>query len=208
MRKLDLQTIIIILLVLVILMMKMCSPKTPSKRGEIVNVDGKKYEVIKTITDTQYIPHITKIYKPGETIVKDTIIYIKVPLNVDTNEILKDYHSKVVYMDTIKFKDSLGYISLTDTIFKNSILGRNWYANINQKIIKDSIFLKEMPKRQLFVGPNMGYDKIYGFNYLGGTAIYKDKKDRLYSLGVGTNSTTKSTMIQGGMYIKIKLNKD
>ena len=208
MRRLDLQSIIIILLVLVILTMKMCSPKTPSKPGEVVTVDGKKYEVIKIITDTQYIPQITKIYKPGETITKDTIIYVKVPLNVDTNEILKDYHSKVVYLDTIKFKDSLGYVSLIDTIYKNSILGRNWYANINQKIIKDSIFLKEMPKRQLFVGPNMGYDKIYGFNYLGGTAIYKDKKDRLYSLGAGTNSTTKSTMIQGGVYIKIKINKD
>jgi len=208
MRRLDLQSIIIILLVLVILMMKMCSPKTSPKPGDIVTVDGKKYEVIKRITDTQYIPQITKIYKPGETITKDTIIYVNVPLNVDTNEILKDYHSKVVYMDTIKFKDSLGYVSLTDTIYKNSILGRNWYANINQKIIKDSIFLKEPPKRQLFVGPNMGYDKVYGFNYLGGTAIYKDKKDRLYSIGAGTNSTTKTTMIQGGVYIKIKVNKD
>lgn len=208
MRKLDLQTIIIILLVVVILLMKMCTPKIPSKPGDVVIVEGKKYEVIKRITDTQYIPHVTKIYKPGEIIIRDTIIYVKVPQIVDTNEILKDYYSKVVYIDTIKFKDSVGYVSLIDTISKNSILGRNWYANIKQKIIRDSIFLKETPKRQLYVGPNMGYDKIYGFNYLGAAAIYKDKKDRLYSLGVGTNSTTKSTMIQGGMYIKIKLNKE
>jgi len=208
MRKLDLQTILIIILVIIILCMKMCTPTKPNEPGEVIVVKGKPYEVIKRIRDTQYFPHITKIYKPGETITKDTIIYIEVPQIVDTSEILKDYHSKVVYLDTLRLKDSLGYVSIVDTIYKNNILGRNWFANVNQKIIKDSIFLKELPKRQLYVGPNMGYDRVFGFNYLGGSAIYKDKKDRLYSIGVGTNSTTKSTMIQGGVYIKIKVNKN
>jgi hypothetical protein len=188
--------------------MKMCSPSDKSKPGEIIKVDGKKYEVIKRITDTQYIPHIEKVYKPGEIITKDTIIYVSIPQNVDTNVILQDYYNKLVYYDTLQLKDSLGFISLIDTIQKNTILGRNWYAKVNQKIIKDSIIVKELPRGQVYVGGNIGYDKSYGFNYIGGTILYKDKNDKMYSLGFGTNSITKSAMAQLGIYIKIRVKKD
>ena len=202
------QNILIILLVIVILLMKMCSPADPSKPGDVIKVDGKKYEVIKRIRDTQYIPHIEKVYRDGDTITKDTVIYVSIPQNVDTNLILQDYYSKVVYFDTLHLKDSLGFISLMDTIQKNKILGRNWYAKVNQKIIKDSIIVKELPKGQVYVGGNIGYDKSYGFNYIGGTILYKDKNDKMYSLGVGTNSITKSAMAQLGVYIKIRVKKD
>jgi len=202
------QNILIILLVVIILLMKMCSPAGKSKPGEIIKVDGKKYEVIKRITDTQYIPHIEKIYKPGETIIKDTTIYVSVPQNVDTNVILQDYYNKVVYFDTLHLKDNLGFISIIDTIQRNNISGRNWYAKVNQTIIKDSIIVKQLPRGQVYVGGNIGYDKSYGFNYVGGTVLYKDKNDKMYSLGVGTNSTTKSAMAQVGVYIKIRVKKD
>jgi hypothetical protein len=188
--------------------MKMCSPTNKPKSGEIIKVDGKKYEVIKRITDTQYIPHIEKVYKPGETIIKDTTIYVSVPQDVDTTLILQDFYNKVVYLDTLHLKDNLGFISIIDTIQRNTISGRNWYAKVNEKIIKDSIIVKELPRGQVYVGGNIGYDKIYGFNYIGGTAIYKDKRDRMYSLGIGTNSVTKSTMGQVGLYIKIRVKKD
>ena len=102
----------------------------------------------------------------------------------------------------------MGYISIIDTIEKNSISGRNWFAKVNQKVIKDSIILNELPKGQVYVGGNIGYDKIYGFNYVGGTVLYKDKNDRMYSLAVGTNSTTKTPMAQVGVYIKIRIKKD
>ena len=109
--KNNFQTLLIVGLLMIILFMKMCSP-TPNRDKEIIKVDGKKYEIIKKVSDTQYIQHIEKVYKPGDSITKDTIIYVSVPKNVDTSTILQNYYNKIIYIDTLKLKDSLGYISI------------------------------------------------------------------------------------------------
>jgi hypothetical protein len=204
--KLDFKTLLITVLIIVILLMKMCTPKPTPKPGEIIKVDGKKYEVIKRITDTQYITKTQTIYKEGETIYVEKPIYVDVPNDVDTGEILKDYFAKYTYKDTIKLEDSLGTVQITDTIQKNKIVSRTFKSNINQVHVRESIIVKELPKTQLYVGGNIGVDKVVGFNYFGPTFVLKTKLDNMYSLGVGINNN-KTTSIMTGVYWKIKLKK-
>jgi len=204
--KLDFKTLLIAVLLIVILLLKMCTPKPNPVPGEVIKVDGKKYEVIKRITDTQYITKTKTLYKPGETIYVDRPIYVDVPQDVDTTEILRDYYAKYVYKDTIKLEDSLGMVTLTDTIQKNKIIGRKFKSEINQITIKDSIFIKELPKNQIYVGGIIGADRKVGFNYFGPTLVLKTKSDNMYSIGIGLNNNF-TTSIQAGIYWKIKLKK-
>jgi hypothetical protein len=204
--SLDFKTLMIMSLIIIILLLKMCTPKPEPKPGSTIKVNGKNYVVIKRIIDTQYIPKTQIVYKPGETIFVETPIYVDVPANVDTAAILKDYYAKRVYKDTIKLKDSLGTITLIDTLQENKIKGRWFKSDINQIVIKDSIIVEKPAVNQLYVGGTIGADKVVGFNYFGPTFVYKTKSDNMYSLGVGINNN-KTTSIQGGVYWKIKLKK-
>lgn len=205
-KILDLKTIAIATLIFIILMMKLCTPKPPIKPGDTIKVNGKKYTVIQRIIDTQYIPKTQTIYKPGETIFVETPIYIDVPANVDTGEILKDYYSKRIYKDTLKLKDSLGQITLIDTIQENKIKSRTFISNINQIVIKDSIIVVKPPVNQLYIGGVVGVDRNTGLNYFGPKLVLKTKSDNMYSLGVGLNNNLIPSL-QGGIYWKIKLKK-
>lgn len=86
--------------------------------------------IIKTVIETEYIP------LPPDTIKVDTIIYkekIKwkfkeIPVNIDTNAILEDYFSKYYYSEIFDM-DSLGSITVNDTISRNQIISRYYITN-------------------------------------------------------------------------------
>jgi hypothetical protein len=204
--KLDIKTIIIAVLVIVILLMRTCTPSPNFKPGKVVYLDGKPFEVVKHTTDTQYVPKPFEVIKKGKDIYRDTPIYIPVPQDVDTAEILKDYFAKNVYKDTLKLKDSMGYIAITDTITKNSIASRQFKANVKQMVIRDSVILKEKLRNQLYIGGNLGVTNNGVFNYFGPSLLLKTKTDKIYNIGAGINNT-QGISVQGGMYWKIKLKK-
>lgn len=203
---LDFKSIIIICLIIVILLLKMCTPKPPVKPGDTIKVGGKKYTVLHRIIDTQYIPKTKIVYKPGETIYVEKPIYIDVPVDVDTGTILKDYYAKRVYKDTIKLEDSLGTITLVDTIQENKIKGRLFKSNINQIVIKDSIIVEKPSVNQVYVGGVIGVDRVVGINFFGPSLVLKTKTDNMYSLGFGINNN-RTTSVQLGALWKIKLRK-
>jgi hypothetical protein len=206
-EKIDLKTLLIIGLIIIIFLLRACSGGNSGGDGKTVKIDGKKYVVVKHQIDTVYREVSQTVYREGKTIFKDKPIYVPVPKDIDTNEILKDYYTKYIYKDTLKLKDSLGYITITDTIFKNNIHFRIWNAKINQMTIKETIFLKDPPKVQIFAGGVIGVDNINIINFAGPSLVLKDKKDHLYSLGVGY-SNAKSVSVQGGMFWKISLRKN
>jgi hypothetical protein len=205
--KLDLKTILIICLILVILLMRSCSGGGDVDKNQTVKVNGKNYVLIKREVDTIYKEITQTVYRDGKTIYRDIPIYVNVPSDVDTNEILKDYYAKYTFKDTLKLTDSLGYIAITDTIFKNRILNRVWDSHVNKITIKETLYLKDPPKIQVFAGGVIGFDKVNIINFVGPSLLLKDKKDRMYSLGIGY-SNAKTVSIQGGMYWKISLKKD
>lgn len=200
----DLKTIIILILIGLLLFLKMCSSKKTQNPGDIVKIDGKKYEILKHIRDTLYVTNTKTIYRKGDEIPVPFVVEIEKPAVIDTMEILKDYYSKLVYQDTFNLDDSLGNITLVDTIQKNRIIGRKLTANVISKIIKDSIIVKELPKIQLYVGPTIGYDRRLGVNFFGSSVLYKTKKDDIYGLGVGLNRDMSYT-INASFLWKIKL---
>lgn len=201
----DLKTLLIIGLIVVILLMRMCDGETDNEK-KIVKIDGKKYEVIKHTVDTVIVPVKQTVYKEGKTIYKDNPIYINVPSDVDTTKILKEFYSKVVYKDTLKLKDSLGYIAITDTITKNSILNRLFDANINKTTVKETMIVKEIPRNQVYAGGVVGFDRTNIVNFLGPNLVLKTKKDKMFSFGVGYG-LNKNLSVQTGMYWKISLKK-
>jgi len=205
-KKLDFKTLLILGLVVVVILMRIFDGKPEPKKGDIVKVDGKKYEVLKHDIDTEYVKVTQTVVKQGKDIVHDVPVYVNVPVNVDTNAILKDYYAKYCVKDTLRLIDSLGWVSIKDTVFKNKIVNRVWNSNIHKMIVKETLIVKELPKNQVYFGGVMGFDKANIINFAGPSAMLKTKTDKVYTLGVGY-SNAKTIAVQGGMYWKIKLKK-
>ncbi len=197
--KIDIKFILIIVLALILLIDK-CFLSNNNKNvtnGQTITVDGKKYEVIKHDVDTQYIPVTTTIVKKGKNIYHDTTIFVPIPtkISIDTLQILKNYFAKNVRKDTLYLNDSLGFVSVTDTIQENDILMRTWSSKYFKTIIIDKTIVKELPKHQVYAGFNTNFDKTNLINSIGGNLILKTKKDMLYQIGIGVNNNGTTNLI-------------
>jgi len=184
--------------------------------GKKVFIAGKAYEVIKHEIDTIDIVKTKVVTKKGEDIYHETIVEkeVIIPTVIDTMALLKDYYSKVLYKDTLILPDSLGTVSVIDTITQNKILGRTFNANVKQRTIKETTIVKELPKTKLFYGLEGGFNKADFVSSVGAGVLINTKKDKIYQLGLGvTNQTTDGTnggftpYVRGGVYWKLKLKK-
>lgn len=201
--SLDLKTLLIAGLIALLLFTRGCNDKDITKGGTTV-VNGKTYQNITQVVDTIYVPTKQTVYKPGKTIYKETPVFVAMPREVDTVAILKDFYCKEVYKDTLKLNDGLGYVSVIDTVSQNKIIGRVWNSQVNKIIVKDTKIVKKAPVNQLYIGAVGGFDRVNIVNYVGPTLVFKTKKDKLYSLGIGYG-TNKQISLQGGIFWKIKL---
>ncbi len=184
--------------------------------GRTIRIDGKKYEVIKHEIDTVDVIKTKVVTKKGDDIYHETIVEkeVFIPANVDTAALLKDYYSKVLYKDVLVLPDSLGTVSVIDTISQNKILGRTFDAKVKERTIKETTIVKELPKNQVYFGFNGGFNKTDVVSNIGTGLILKTKTDKIYQLGVGVaNRVVDGTnggltpYIGGGVYWKIKLKK-
>ena len=211
-KLLNLKNIAIVLLIVIVVFQQCGGDKT--KTGEIVKVDGKKYELIKHEIDTFEIVKTKVVTKKGEDIYHETIKEVIIPAIVDTQALLQDYFAKNIYKDTLQLPDSLGIVSLIDTITQNKILGRTFNASVKQRTIKETTIVKELPKTKLFYGFEGGFNKADVVSHLGFGVLVNTKKDKMFHLGLGVaNRTTDGTSgalapyIGGGVYWKLKLKK-
>jgi hypothetical protein len=184
--------------------------------GKKVFIAGKAYEVIKHEIDTVDIVKTKVVTKKGEDIYHETIVEkeVIIPAVIDTAALLKDYYSKVLYKDTLILPDSLGTVSVIDTISQNKILGRTFNANVKQRTIKETMIVKELPKTKVFYGLEGGFNKADFVSSVGAGILINTKKDKIYQLGLGVNNQTIdgingsfSPYIRGGVYWKIKFKK-
>lgn len=196
-------TWIVIAVLAIIILLQRCG--NSADNPEQININGTKYNIIKKEVRKTIVPVVTTVTKPGTTIYKEVPIYINPGAPVDTAAILREFFSIVVYKDTIKLKDSLGFVYITDSITKNSILNRQFTANVNKIQIDSTIYLEIPPRNQVYIGGNLGVQKPD--NLLAGAGlVLKTKRDKMFSLGVGYNSNL-NLFITGGMYWKISLRK-
>jgi len=214
-KLLNLKNIAIALLVAIVLFQQCGGNKKGT--GEIVKVDGKKYELIKHEIDTVEVVKTKVVTKKGEDIYHETIVEkeVIIPAVIDTAALLKDYYSKVLYKDVLVLPDSLGTVAVTDTISQNKIWGRTFNANVKQRIIKETTIVKELPKTQVYYGFTGGFNKVDVVANLGAGVLIKSKSDKIYQLGigvankVGTDGTNGvlTPFIGGGVFWKIKFKK-
>ena len=185
MKLFSFQNIIIIALVSFVLY-KQCSVE--DKEIQTVKVDGKNYELLKHKIDTVIVEKLTTKYTKGNDIYHETIVEkeheVKVPVYIkaDSERIVKEYHSKVLYKDKLILNDGLGIVEITDTISKNKIIGRKWNAQINERTITDTKIVKELPKNQVYIGAQgvMGNNIVM----VGPQITFKTKKDNLYGVNM------------------------
>jgi len=212
-KLLNLKNIAIALLIVIVVFQQCGGDKR--KTGEIVKVDGKKYELIKHEIDTFEIVKTKVVTKKGEDIYHETIKEVIIPTIIDTQALLQDYFAKNIYKDTLQLPDSLGIVSLIDTITQNKIFGRTFNASVKQRVIKETTIVKELPKTQVYYGFTGGFNKVDVVSSIGAGALIKTKKDKIYQLGIGvvnkvgsdgTNGVL-SPFINGGVYWKIKFKK-
>jgi hypothetical protein len=212
-KLLNLKNIAIALLIVIVVFQQCGGNKKTT--GEIVKVDGKKYELIKHEIDTFEIVKTKVVTKKGEDIYHETIKEVIIPTIIDTQALLQDYFAKNIYKDTLQLPDSLGIVSLIDTITQNKILGRTFNASVKQRVIKETTIVKELPKTQVYYGFMGGFNKVDVVSSIGAGALIKTKKDKIYQLGIGvvnkvgsdgTNGVL-SPFINGGVYWKIKFKK-
>ncbi len=210
-KFLSVKNIVIVILSIIILfnLIKGCGGKKEEKPTDTVKIDGKKYDVIKKEIDTFYVEKTKIVKKPGKDIYHDTTIYVSIPQDVDTAKILSQYYAKNVYKDTLKLDDSLGFVSVIDTIKENTIHFRTFTAKVREKIIEQKIYLKELPKRQLYFGFEGTFDRAEMFRGVGTGVIYKTKSDKIYKANIGVLNLQNdlSPYINAGLYWKIKLKK-
>jgi hypothetical protein len=212
MKFLNIKNIAIVLLIVIVAFQQCGGNKKGT--GEIVKVDGKKYELIKHTIDTVEVIKTKIVTKKGADIYHETIKEVIIPTIVDTAALLKDYFAKNIYNDTLHLPDSLGYVFLTDTITQNKIEGRTFNASVKQRTIKETTIVKELPKMQVYFGFNGGFNKVDVVSHIGTGVLVKTKKDKIYQINAGVaNRTTDGTngtlspYIEAGVYWKIKLKK-
>ena len=211
-KLLNLKNIAIALLIVIVVFQQCGGNKKGT--GEIVKVDGKKYELIKHEIDTVEVVKTKVVTKKGEDIYHETIKEVSIPTIVDTQALLHDYFAKNIYKDTLQLPDSLGTVSLIDTITQNKILGRTFNASVKQRTIKETMIVKELPKTQVYYGLTGGFNKADVVSNVGAGLLIKTKKDKIYNLGVGVSNRvtdgtngTLSPYIGAGVYWKIKFKK-
>ena len=184
-KFLNIKNIALLLLIAIVVFQQCGGNKT--KTGEIVKVDGKKYELIKHEIDTIEVVKTKVVTRKGEDIYHETIVEkeVFIPAIIDTAALLKDYYSKVLYKDVLVLPDSLGTVAVTDTISQNKILGRTFNANVKQRIIKETTIVKELPKTKLFYGFEGGFNKADVVSHIGMGILLNTKTDKIFNLGIG-----------------------
>lgn len=156
--KTSITTVIIAGLVIYILYLTQCNKPQLQPNQSVLSVDTqaiiKKYQAMTS-------PRIDTVYRPGQFVYRhDTIrgkpetIFVEtipeVPANIDTQAILEGYYSKVIQTDSLKTPDVS--IHLTDTVYKNRIIGRLWGVQAVSRTV-----VKTITPRTVYFGGGFHY---------------------------------------------------
>jgi hypothetical protein len=161
------------------------------------------------------IPQKVPVYLPGQTIIKDTTIYVTTIEKVDTLAILKDYLVFNKFSDTLKLSNNQGFVYLNQTVNGNKIVDRKFSATIKPKIVRETPPPPPPIRNQVFFGINGAVSKEDWVNAIGLGLILKTKENHLYQVNLGVaNRTVDGTSgelrpyVGVGAYWKVKVKKD
>ena len=112
--------------------------------------------------------------------------------------------AKNIYFDTLKI-DTLGYVTVADTVHKNEMQNRSYKYNykIPTITVTTTITKQAPPKGALFIGGGITSTKQLELQTIQGGVLYKTNKDKIFGLHIGINNN--SQVIYGlSSYWKIK----
>jgi len=186
-------TIITILVIIIILLSK-CS----GEQVETINIEPKK--IVETIiqTDTVTVTKETIVPKWRTKIVKDTIKIEKL-IEVDSLSIIQNYLEKYVYIDTIKI-DTIGFLTLEDTIYKNEIIYRKPKIDIEIPI-KTVNLIEKVNEREFYAGLGVR-TTMNKYTWMGLEGSMRTKKGNLFLVGIGTDNNNNFSL-GGSVHWKI-----
>jgi hypothetical protein len=181
----------------------------PSKEIVIKEIPSKP----ELIHDT--IPQKVSVYLPGETILKDTTIYITTIEKVDTSAILRDYLIFNKFSDTLKLSNNQGFVYLNQTVNQNKIVDRKFSSTIKPKIVRETPPPPPPIRNQVFFGVNGAVSKEDWVNSIGLGLILKTKENHLYQVNLGVANRTVDgasgelrPYVGVGAYWKVKVKKN
>ena len=139
----------------------------------LLNIRQKPDAKVITITDTVYstdtVRVITQVPKPYKVIYHDTTTIT----HMDTAFVIKDYSSYVIYEDTL-MNDSLAFISLRDTVYRNRLLNRSLTYYNRQPLIINNI-AKSRYSVGVVIGQGYGVSASYSIKSWDLGTIVTDK---------------------------------
>jgi hypothetical protein len=185
----DIKTLLIVVLGVIIFLTRGCQNGSDITEPQVITEVVTKWDTVQ-IEKTKYIP----------TVVEKVVVNIDTfTTPIDTLSVLKDYYAKYFYTDTIML-DSLGYVTINDTITRNLISFRDVQSEIliPTTTITNTVYIN---KRELYVGTTLNGDRTQ-LNNLSGNLLYKTKKRNVYNIGVGVDSDFKPVYTIG-MYWKL-----
>lgn len=210
-QLLNFRTVIILVLVLIIFLQRCGSGPAPTPEKPRVDTV--------TVVDTQYITKRDTVYgkpKPSAPPKVDTSWRDTLRLKDSSYQYLLDryielgdrFYARYTYEQKFKV-DSIGHITVKDTVVSNVITGRSLVYDLKYPVIKEkttvTIHEPYKPKRQLYVGGSLWGNQVSLLNGASVGVIYKDRKDRMFGANVGVFNSQLNYGVSS--YWKINLKK-
>ena len=173
----------------IIFLTRSCQSGSDITEPQVITEVVTQWDTVK-VENTKYVPKVI------ERIVVNIDTFAT---PIDTLSVLQDYYAKYFYTDTIKI-DTLGYVTINDTITRNLISFRDVQSEIliPTTTITNTVYIN---KRELYWGTTLNGDRTQ-LNNLSGNFLYKTKKRNVYNIGVGVDSEFKPVYTIG-MYWKL-----
>lgn len=186
----NIQSFIIVLLIAGLFLVYNCTPglSCDDCAEKTITVTETKWDTI-TIVKPVYIPKWKdRIVVKLETITEP----------IDTLAVLQDYYAKYFYSDIVEL-DSLGFITINDTISRNKIMSRSVITSLNIPTTTVT-HTKYINTTEVYWGVGiMGNKKT--LDYIGAEFLLKTKKKQIFGLGVGLNENL-NVVVSGRVYFK------
>jgi hypothetical protein len=196
--------LVIAALIIVILLMRSC---TPTQNVDIpapgtTKVDTTYRDIVKYETKTVVIYETDTEYVKEPWMIPDSNYAV---LKQQFEDLVNLYAVKNIYKDTI-LVDTIGYITVTDTIQKNKMLQRKYFHLYSIPTITITKEIPLPPKRELFLGAGVSLAYPTVPQGISTGLLFKDKKNHVFGLQCGVNTKGLVTY-NASMYWNIALKK-
>ena len=176
--------VVIIVVLLMVLSFEKSGCNSPQIKADTVTLHDTTWQV----HDSLIIKKLKVKEVIHDTLPPEYIADTNYPkLKAQYDALVISYLAKNIYADTLKL-DTLGYIAVADTLYKNELQNRSYKYNykIPTVTITNTITKIAPPKSNLFMGGGVS-GNANGLHLLQGGFLYKSKKDKVFGLNFGIN---------------------